>query len=211
MTRANLSGDRVRADDRSVILTVGHSNVDLTHLLTLLERHGIEGLVDVRSQPRSGFSPQFNKAVLERTLSARDIRYLFGGKELGGRPDDPSCYDTDGHVLYGRQSRTPQFLVGIERLETLARSSRTAIMCSEEDPARCHRHLLLARVLSPRGWTLDHIRGDGALQPYEAMADVLSRQRSQEKLFTDDLDEDLEWRSIRSVSPSAAPPSSSAR
>ena len=37
-------------------------------------------------------------------------------------------------------------------------------MCSEEDPAVCHRHLLVGRVLAGEGLTLRHIRGDGRLQ-----------------------------------------------
>lgn len=201
---------RWRGSGMTRLLTVGHSNVELTQLAELLQYQGVEVLVDVRSQPQSRFAPQFSRAVLERELPTRGIRYLFGGLELGGRPQDPSCYDEQGHVLYGRQARTASFLLGIERLEGVAQDSRTVIMCSEEDPQGCHRHLLVARVMHSRGWRIEHVRGDGTLQLYVSMADVLSRQHSQAALFSAHEDEDPAWRSVRSVSPSAAPPSSSA-
>lgn len=195
----------------SRLLTIGHSNVELERLVSLLKGQAVEVLVDVRSQPGSRFASQFSRVVLERELPAQDVRYVFHGKELGGRPKDRSCYDAGGYVLYGRQSRTPSFLAGIKSLEALARDYRTAIMCSEEDPSGCHRHLLIARVLSARGWLIEHIRGDGTLQPYASMVDVLSRDHSQATLFSEETNEDLGWRSLRSVRPSAAPPSSSVR
>jgi uncharacterized protein (DUF488 family) len=191
------------------LLTLGHSNIELQLLRQLVKAHDVEVLVDVRSFPQSRFAPQFNRAVLERELPSHGIRYLFGGRELGGRPQDPSCYDQQGHVLYGRQATTPGFLAGIERLEIVTREAKTAIMCSEEDPTGCHRHLLIARVLHGLGWGVDHLRGDGTLQSYGSMADVLLRQHEQTDLFSQDENEDLAWRSIRSVSPNVAPPTSS--
>ena len=44
-----------------------------------------------------------------------------------------------------------------------------AIMCSEEDPAGCHRFLLITRVLHGQGIAVNHIRGDGATQRTEAV------------------------------------------
>lgn len=112
------------------LLTTGHSNVELVHVVRLLHGQGVEVLIDVRSHPKSRFAPQFNRAVLDRGLAAHGIGYVFGGHELGGRPHDTACYDEQGYVLYGRQSRTPAFTDGIKRLETVAQDSRTAIMCS---------------------------------------------------------------------------------
>jgi hypothetical protein len=81
-------------------------------------------------------------------------------------------------------------------------------MCSEEDPTGCHRHLLVARVLANRGWNVVHVRSDHSLQPYDSMADVRSRRHQQTALFAGD-DEDVSWRSLRSVSRSGALPTSS--
>jgi uncharacterized protein (DUF488 family) len=114
-------------------------------------------------------------------------------------------------VLYGRQAETSSFLEGVTRLEHFVDNSRTIVMCSEEDPAGCHRHLLIARVLASRGWEIRHLRGDGSLQSYESMADVRLRQHQQASLFPQgEAGEDASWRSVRSVSRGGAPPTSSA-
>jgi uncharacterized protein (DUF488 family) len=44
---------------------------------------------------------------------------------------------------------------------------RACIMCAEEDPARCHRRLLVGRTLVARGVEVRHIRGSGALEAEE--------------------------------------------
>jgi uncharacterized protein (DUF488 family) len=38
-------------------------------------------------------------------------------------------------------------------------------MCSEEDPARCHRHHLIAQSLLTQGVVVQHIRRGGTLEP----------------------------------------------
>ena len=75
------------------ILTIGHSNHSLDGFLTLLSRHRVTAVADVRSAPYSRFRPHFNRKALEASLDARGIRYAFFGRELGGRPDDPVCYE----------------------------------------------------------------------------------------------------------------------
>jgi hypothetical protein len=53
-----------------------------------------------------------------------------------------------------------QFGSALERLEALARSRRTAIMCAEGLWWRCHRRLI-ADALTVRGWHVFHILPDG--------------------------------------------------
>ena len=74
---------------------------------------------------------------------------------------------------------TDRFRAGLERLLTGAASYRVAIMCSEEDPARCHRRLLVTRALVERGVEVRHIRGNGQVV---AEAD-LGRGAGQDALF----------------------------
>ena len=50
---------------------------------------------------------------------------------------------------------------GIARLRQIAAEGRTAVMCSEEDPHRCHRHHLIAQTLLGHGLAVWHIRADG--------------------------------------------------
>ena len=79
-----------------VVLTVGHSNHPLETFVALLQRHGVTTLADVRSAPYSRFNPQFNRKALEGSLETIGIEYVFLGRALGGRPDDPPATRTGG-------------------------------------------------------------------------------------------------------------------
>ena len=175
------------------ILTIGHSNAAIEDVLVLLEEHQVELVADVRSVPRSRFS-QFNALALDRALRGEHIAYASFGATLGGRPEDPELYDAEGHVRYERLAETPAFLAGIERLEKASRHRRVALLCAEEAPDRCHRHLLIARVLVARGAEVTHLRHDGTEEPYEA---VVERRRpaGQQALFG----VEAAWRSVRAL------------
>jgi uncharacterized protein (DUF488 family) len=145
----------------AVIWTVGHSTQPVGELVGLLLGQRIEVLADVRSQPYSGRNPQFRRESLRASLEEAGLRYVFLGAELGGRPPEPEFYDAQGHARYNLIAGTERFQAGLERLLTGGASYRVAVMCSEEDPARCHRRLLVTRALTGRGVEVRHIRGDG--------------------------------------------------
>ncbi len=192
------------------IFTVGHSNHPLETFLGLLRAHSIDVLVDVRSQPYSKFATHFNARDLKAAVEGSGVRYGFFGRELGGRPEGDEFYDAEGHVLYGKVAESPVFLEGLSRLERGIARFRVAMMCSEENPAICHRHLLVGRVLAGRGIAVVHIRGDGRLQTdAELMGEEGGSDAGQGALFA--AEEVTEWKSLRSVSPRRPPSSSSER
>lgn len=176
------------------IFSIGHSNHPIEKFISLLRQNNIELVVDTRSQPYSKFAPQFSTPSIEAALKTNGIDYLFLGKELGGRPQEPEFYDSEGHVLYWKLANTARLREGLQRLEDQAKKKRVAIMCSEEDPTCCHRRLLVGKVLSGRGTSLEHIRSDGRLQMDAELIPV----GAQNSLFNQE--EKTVWRSIRSVS-----------
>ena len=164
MTRAPLCvKPRLMATEESVIFTIGHSRHPADHFFTLLARHQIQVLVDVRSQPHSRFSPHFNKKPLEQAARDHSIEYVFLGKSLGGRPEGSEHYNADGSLNYDRRAADQEFLAGIEELLRLAADKCVALMCAEEDPEKCHRWLLVGKTLAARGVSIVHIRGDGTV------------------------------------------------
>ena len=195
----------------SIFFTIGHSNHSMDVWLGLLRQHQVDVVVDVRSSPYSGYVPQFDRELMQRSLEQAGIRYLYLGKELGGRPDNAEYYDAKGRVVYGRVCEDPAFQGGIVRLESGMEKFRIALLCGEEDPAHCHRRLLIGRVLVERGHTMMHLRGDGRLEPDEMVAAEARKPLvgAQPALFAE-LDED-QWRSTASVLPKKTPASSSAR
>jgi uncharacterized protein (DUF488 family) len=195
---------------RSLILfSIGHSNQPIEAFVDLLVRHGIEVLVDVRSQPYSRWATQFNQDPLRHALTAAGVRYLFMGDQLGGRPTGGEFYDAEGHVRYDRVAASEVFLAGVERLKRGSATHRVAMMCSEEDPTVCHRYLLIAPVLAGRGIAVRHIRGDGRIEEDAALRAEAARQRDDGQRLLFEVQEAPPWRSLRSVLPKNEPPDSS--
>lgn len=149
---------------QKLIYSIGHSNHTIEKFVSLLHAHSVNVLVDVRSHPFSKFASQFNSPALRAEVIRAGIKYLYLGRELGGIPDDERYYDEDGNVDYGKLTRSPIFIEGIDRLERGAAQYTVAIMCAEENPVRCHRRLLIAPELERRGIQVASIRGDGRLE-----------------------------------------------
>jgi uncharacterized protein (DUF488 family) len=99
---------------------------------------------------------------LAHDLQNAGIAYRFMGGALGGRPADRTLYDPgEEGPNYGRMEQTSEYQVGIDQLLELARIEHVAVMCSEGDHRRCHRHLLIAQTLLGRGVRILHIQPDG--------------------------------------------------
>ena len=161
------------------VFTVGHSNHPPEKFINLLLRHGIDKVADVRSAPYSRYTPHFNYEPLQQALDDIGISYAYLGGELGGRPADRSCYDSDGRVRYDRVAETMQFDDGIRSIIHAADERRVALLCSEKEPLECHRTLLVARVLAERGVGVQHILADGGL---ESHGDAMTRLVAAHKL-----------------------------
>jgi uncharacterized protein (DUF488 family) len=157
----------------ATVFTIGHSNHPLENFLQLLGRHQISAVCDVRSQPYSRMNPQYNREKLRQSLLDRDIAYVFLGRELGARSEDPGCY-VNGKVQYELLAKTELFRSGIARVVDGAERYRIAVMCAEKEPANCHRTVLVSRSLEAESVEVWHILADGRL---EAHRDVMLRLR----------------------------------
>jgi len=160
-------------DSVPTILTIGHSRHPLPRFIALLEGAGATAVADIRSAPVSRFSPHFNRSALAASLGARNIFYVFLGKELGGRPAQPAMY-TEGVADYEKMAASPDFHAGLARLMEAAEGHRLAVMCAEADPLDCHRCLLVARALTEDGIDVGHILADGS---------IISQTEAEERLL----------------------------
>jgi uncharacterized protein (DUF488 family) len=160
------------------IYTVGHSNRPCEALVELLKTAGIAAVADVRTSPYSRFAPQYNAGTLSAALRAAGIAYV-PMPELGGRPESADLYEPDGRVSYARLSETPVWQTGLERLVHGAATWRIAVLCSEEDPAGCHRRLAITPDLAERGFEVLHLRADGRVQDEAALTtEIAARPKS---------------------------------
>jgi uncharacterized protein (DUF488 family) len=151
-----------------MLFTVGHSNHSLGAFIELLQRHGVTAVGDVRSHPYSRHAPQYSREPLKAALARLGIAYVFLGKELGARSENPSCYK-QGKVQYDRLARQPQFAEGIRRVAKGIEQHCIALMCAEKDPLECHRTLLIARKLFEAGFEIAHIHADGSLENHRTL------------------------------------------
>src|SRR5437867_6186800 len=95
------------------ILTIGHSNHSIEKLLDLLQANGVEALVDTRSQPYSKYTPHFNREALQAAVTGAGMKYVYLGRELGGRPEGADFYDAEGRVLYRKVAASELFRDGV--------------------------------------------------------------------------------------------------
>lgn len=149
--------------ESEAVYTLGYGARTLEEVLSLLTRHSVSYVIDVRSSPYSRFKPEFSQAPLARTLRDCGIRYVFMGDLLGGRPEDPNCY-RDGKVDYARVKETAAFCNGIERVSNAwSQHLQVCLLCSEGKPEECHRSKLIGDVLEDKGVPVRHITLDGSL------------------------------------------------
>ena len=142
------------------VFTVGHSTRSIEDFLALLTAHEIKLLVDVRTVPRSRHNPQFNRETLSTKLRGARIGYVHL-RMLGGlrhaRRDSPNVgWRNASFRGFADYMQTPEFEKALQRLIKLAKQKKTAIMCAEAVPWRCHRSLI-ADALTVRGIRAAHI------------------------------------------------------
>jgi uncharacterized protein (DUF488 family) len=138
----------------AVFFTIGHSTRPLDELIAMLRSAGVETLVDVRNIPRSRANPQFNADTLPAALVGSGIRYVHL-PELGGlrsrRKGDAASpndfWENTSFRNYADYAMTESFRAGLEKLRSLGKASRTAIMCAEAVWWRCHRRIIADYLL----------------------------------------------------------------
>jgi uncharacterized protein (DUF488 family) len=118
--------------------------------------------VDVRTIPRSRHNPQFSGPTLARKLRAARIGYVhlpkLGGLRRAKRDSINGGWRNASFRGYADHMQTPEFAEGLQRLVNLAKDKRSAVMCAEAVPWRCHRSMI-ADALTIRGMRVQHILG----------------------------------------------------
>ncbi len=157
---------------RGPIYTIGYGTRTMDEFMQLLKTYAIEYLIDVRSAPYSKYNRDFSQDSLRKKLQKHGIKYVFMGKELGGRPDDATCYTPDGRVDYAKLAETALYNQGVSRLHE-AQNYRVVLMCTELRPHTCHRSKLIGRTLAQQGVDVQHIDEEGKLRGQDEVMQIL--------------------------------------
>jgi uncharacterized protein (DUF488 family) len=153
-----------------MLYTIGHSNRSFEELAGLLHAHGIQLVADIRTVPKSRHNPQFNREALEASLPAAGIGYVhmptLGGLRHPRKDSINLAWRNDSFRGYADYMQTDAFAVALDDLLRIAAGRRTAIMCAEAVPWRCHRSLV-ADAATARGIEVRHIMGTSAPNPHK--------------------------------------------
>jgi uncharacterized protein (DUF488 family) len=173
----------------STIYSIGHGNKEIQSFILELQSFGIGYLLDIRSKPYSKWNPQFNQAQLENELNKNNIKYVFVGETLGGLPNDRSCYDYNGKVVYDLIKEKDFFKEGLKRLITANdKKINLAIMCSESKPEECHRSKLIGQELLKQNISIKHIVSSKRVKSQQTVMNELTKGKGTVDLFGNELD-----------------------
>ena len=173
----------------ATIFSIGHGNKKIDVFIKELKSFGIEFLLDIRSKPFSKWNPQFNQNELKFKLEEGGIKYVFVGDTLGGLPDDRSCYDFNGKVVYELIKEKDFFKEGLTRLKTAnEKQIKIAIMCSEAKPEECHRSKLIGQELLKNEISIKHIVSNKLAKSQEIVMAELTKGKGTVDLFGNETD-----------------------
>ena len=173
----------------TTVYSIGHGNKKIEDFIQELNAFEIQFLLDIRSKPFSKWNPQFNQNELKFKLEDKRIKYVFVGDSLGGLPEDRSCYDFNGKVVYDLIKEKDFFKEGLERLTTAnEKQIKIAIMCSESKPEECHRSKLIGQELLKKNISLKHIISDKMVKSQEMVMAELTKGKGTVDLFGNEID-----------------------
>lgn len=151
--------------------TVGHSTRTLEAFVALLRVAQVSLVVDIRTIPKSRTNPQYNEDVLPQSLAAFQIAYervaaLGGlrGRASGTPPELNGFWENQSFHNYADYALSAGFRAGLDRLLTVGRERRCAIMCSEAVWWRCHRRIVADQLIA-RGEGVFHLMGRDQVVP----------------------------------------------
>jgi uncharacterized protein (DUF488 family) len=152
------------------LLSFGHGTATVEELVALLQRAGVERLVDVRTAPGSRRQPHVRRQAMAGWLGEAGITYRWE-PQLGGfrKPAPQSVNHALRHPAfrgYADFMRTPPFWAALDRLLAEAAAAPAAAMCSETLWWRCHRRLLADAAVLVRRAEVLHLDHRGRLEPH---------------------------------------------
>ncbi len=154
---------------QATVYTIGHSTHSIEEFIGMLAAHGIEQVVDVRTIPKSRHNPQFNSDAFPDSLKSARIEYVhlptLGGLRHARKDSPNSGWENASFRGFADYMQTPEFEEGLLKLIELAGKRKTAIMCAEALPWRCHRSLI-ADALTVRGITVMDIMSRASAKPH---------------------------------------------
>jgi uncharacterized protein (DUF488 family) len=139
------------------VFTLGTANRQHFDFTKILNKYGIQVVIDIRRNPTMPQSPQFSRDSLQMLCASQKADYVYLGNDLGRnlpaelRPSEP----TDRFVLKEWQTSS-EFQQVVRIVAAKAEKRVTCILCSERLPDDCQR-FFLTQELARLGFEVAHI------------------------------------------------------
>jgi uncharacterized protein (DUF488 family) len=134
------------SEQKTVVFTIGHSTRTIAEFIEIIKAYGIQQVVDIRTIPRSRYTPQFNEDTIKESLRAVKIGYLhmkgLGGLRHALKDSLNRGWKNASFRGFADYMQTRDFDESLEKLIETAAKRATVIMCAEAVPWRCHRSLV---------------------------------------------------------------------
>jgi uncharacterized protein (DUF488 family) len=129
------------------VFTIGYEGLNIADFLSLLDKHGIETVVDIRELPLSR-KPGFSKKALAGALNSSGREYVHM-VALGCPKQVRNEYRESGdwkRYTIGFMKHLKTQKDAIAELAELVESSTCALLCFEADYNFCHRSMVADSV-----------------------------------------------------------------
>ena len=156
------------------IFVIGHSNYSFDKLVYMLREYDINCIVDIRETPYSKYNVQYNKEIFEATIRQEGFKYIYMGNEFGAKRQTRESYLNKVYADFEKVKEEQTFINGIERIKKGCKMGyKIVLLGAMQDQIRCHRSILLGRVLDAQGFDIKYILHEGGLGNQEYIEECL--------------------------------------
>ena len=152
------------------IFAIGHSNYPYDKLINMIKKYDINCVVDIIETPYY----KYNKEAFNESLRNSGFLYIYMGKEFGAKRTNKDVYTQEGYADFEKVAKEDIFLNGIERLKKGCQMGyRIVLLGAMQEPIRCHRSILVGKVLNKEGFDVKYIMHEGNLAYQEDIEESL--------------------------------------
>ncbi len=141
------------------LLTIGYEGCTIQGVLGALTEAKVGLLIDVRAMPRSR-KPGFSKRQLAAGLDEKGIPYvhLVGlGTPKAGRDAVRAGHPEIMEAIFREHMTSDRAQADLAQAKALAGEKRVCLLCFEQDPACCHRHIVAEMIARETGQRIVHL------------------------------------------------------
>jgi uncharacterized protein (DUF488 family) len=150
------------------VFTLGTAGRQHFEFTKLLNKYGIQVVLDIRRSPASPQAPQFNRDSLQMLCASQRAEYIYlgndfaGGQEAELRPNQLDPDDGRDRMTVKDWQASDGFQRVLKIVAAKAATRVTCILCTERNPDDCHR-LFLANELARSGLETVHVLAESVL------------------------------------------------